>query len=90
MSRKPCLSCWRIGRSVRGTEAVGDIVEGRVAAEERVADEAADEDVTVLALIVGAETDGFMAEVALDDALVAVAVGLGTAFTGRGCDIGVS
>lgn len=28
MSRRPCLSCWRSGRSVRGTEGPGAVTAG--------------------------------------------------------------
>lgn len=37
MSRRPCLSCWRKGRSVIGTDALGESVDGRGAVAVAVA-----------------------------------------------------
>lgn len=89
MSRRPCLSCWRRGRSVIGMgaasvdDADADVAAG-AEAEARGAAAA-----TVFPAAVGAgmaEVRGFMA--ALGEAVV-LGFAAGT-FTGRGCDIGVS
>lgn len=82
MSRKPCLSCWRRGRSVSGTAALGDVREGSVAAEDESVETGAD-------ATMGVGMVGLTAAdaVAVVDVVAAV---LGTALTGRGCDIGVS
>jgi hypothetical protein len=92
MSRRPCFSCWRRGRSVRGTlpgrvaaaaDGVGAVVTLGCAADRRV-DEAVEE-----AVVEAVAVDVAVVVAAAPDA-GAVADGLGTAFTGRGCDMGVS
>lgn len=80
MSRRPARSCWRRGRSVRGTEVGGwdSVVVAAFAVEAvavDVADVAEDESVDFAADAVAAFAAGFVG---------------GTAFTGRGWDIGVS
>lgn len=79
-----------MGRSVRGTAAVGEVMEGRVAAEEDSVDTGAD--ATVLEAAVGARTGSLTAALVVVVVVAAApgAVGFGTALTGRGCDIGVS
>lgn len=77
---------------MRGVEVVVVVVEVAEEREGRV-------EVEEVSVVVGARTGGFMAvdgvavavavAVAVDAAAVAAA-DLGTAFTGRGCDIGVS
>lgn len=91
MSRRPCFSCWRRGRSVRG------VVPGRVAVAEAVGEVTGNVGAGVLVevgsgllVVVGLEGVGVVVVVAVaGEGDGAVGFG-GTALTGRGWAIGVS